>query len=106
LASRPAGGTGSARGAAGREDFSAVKVSPNPAREYCSFSWDFGTSAQEHHFQLKITDASGRLMLTQPLEGAQGQWVWDTRVVAQGSYAYSVTNGSVQLGNGKIIVAK
>ncbi|MDR1113194.1 MAG: zinc-dependent metalloprotease [Bacteroidales bacterium] len=106
LASNPSGGTGTSKGVDGSANFSAVKVSPNPAREYCSFSWDFGTGTQEQHFQLKITDASGRLMLTQPLEGAQGQWVWDTRTVARGSYAYSVVSGSVQLGNGKIIVTK
>ncbi|MDR1113140.1 MAG: hypothetical protein LBL18_05220, partial [Bacteroidales bacterium] len=100
------GGKGAAKDATGRADFSAVKVSPNPAREYCSFSWDFGTGTQEHHLQLKITDASGRLVLTRPLEGAQGQWVWDTRTVARGSYAYSVVSGSVQMESGKIIVTK
>jgi hypothetical protein len=81
-----------------------VQVFPNPAKEYTSFIWDFGSF--DGTAQLSITDQSGRPLLTRPLPGAQGQWIWETGSVPSGSYVYSVTANGLQIESGKIIVTK
>ncbi|MDR1113166.1 MAG: T9SS type A sorting domain-containing protein, partial [Bacteroidales bacterium] len=82
----------------------SVQVFPNPAKEYASFIWDLGSF--DGTAQLSITDQNGRQLLTRPLSGAQGQWIWETGSVPSGSYIYSVTIGSLQIESGKIVVAK
>ncbi|MDR1345175.1 MAG: T9SS type A sorting domain-containing protein, partial [Bacteroidales bacterium] len=81
-----------------------VQVFPNPAKEYASFIWDFGSF--DGTAQLSITDQSGRPLLTRPLPGAQGQWIWETGSVPSGSYVYSVTANGLQIESGKIVVTK
>jgi hypothetical protein len=81
-----------------------VQVFPNPAKEYASFIWDFGSF--DGTAQLSITDQSGRPLLTRALPGAQGQWIWETGSVPSGSYVYSVTANGLQIETGKIVVTK
>ncbi|MDR1112151.1 MAG: T9SS type A sorting domain-containing protein, partial [Bacteroidales bacterium] len=81
-----------------------VQVFPNPAKEYTSFIWDLGSF--DGTAQLSITDQNGRPLLTRPLSGAQGQWIWETASVPSGSYIYSVTANGLQIESGKIVVAK
>ncbi|MDR1112813.1 MAG: T9SS type A sorting domain-containing protein, partial [Bacteroidales bacterium] len=82
----------------------SVQVFPNPAKEYTSFIWDLGSF--DGTAQLSITDQNGRNILTRPLSGAQGQWIWETGNVHSGSYIYSVTANGLQIESGKIVVAK
>jgi hypothetical protein len=82
-----------------------VTVSPNPAKEYASFIWDFGNSSITN-YDLKITSAEGKVLHTQQLNGAQGQWIWDTRSVLSGIYLYEVTANGLQMASGKVVVAK
>jgi hypothetical protein len=81
-----------------------VQVFPNPAKEYTSFIWDLGSF--DGTAQLSITDQNGRNILTRPLSGAQGQWIWETGNVPSGSYIYRVTANGLQIESGKIVVAK
>jgi hypothetical protein len=81
-----------------------VKVSPNPAKEYASFSWDLGSF--NGTALLTISDPKGRKLRTQSLHGAQGQWVWDTRNMTNGVYLYEVTANGLQMGSGKIVIMK
>jgi hypothetical protein len=81
-----------------------VQVFPNPAKEYASFIWDFGSF--DGTAQLSITDQSGRPLLTRSLPGAQGQWIWETGSVPSGSYVYSVIANGLQIESGKIVVTK
>jgi hypothetical protein len=81
-----------------------LKVFPNPAREYASFIWDFGSF--DGAATLTLSDQSGRQLLTRQLSGAQGQWIWETAAHPAGSYLYSVTLNGVQLESGKIVVVK
>jgi hypothetical protein len=81
-----------------------VRVFPNPAREYASFIWDFGSF--DGAATLTLTDQSGRQLFTRQLSGAQGQWIWETAARPAGSYLYSVTLNGTPLESGKIVVVK
>jgi hypothetical protein len=81
-----------------------IQVFPNPAKEYTSFIWGFGSF--DGVALLTITDRSGKQIHVRQLSGAQGQWVWDTRTVSNGVYLYEVTANGVQLGSGKIVITK
>jgi Zn-dependent metalloprotease len=84
---------------------SAVIVLPNPAKEYASFIWDFGSSSI-NNYELRIRGVDGKSLINQQLSGAQGQWVWDTRSMPGGVYLYEVTVNGLQMANGKVVVVK
>jgi hypothetical protein len=82
-----------------------VQVMPNPAKEYCTFAYDFGDYTD--NAMLSISDITGKEMLSHKLAGSQGQWVWDTRKMSNGVYLYSVTTAQgIRLEAGKIVVLK
>ena len=96
-----------------------VQVFPNPAKEYTSFIWNIETGAngRKHEstngrkdesakLQLSISDPTGKQLLTRKLDGAQGQWIWETATVPAGSYMYRVTHNGLQVGSGKIVITK
>jgi hypothetical protein len=82
-----------------------VQVMPNPAKEYCTFAYDFGDYTD--NAMLSIADITGKELLSRKLAGSQGQWVWDTRKMANGVYLYNVTTAQgIRLEAGKIVVLK
>ncbi|MDR2868675.1 MAG: T9SS type A sorting domain-containing protein, partial [Bacteroidales bacterium] len=81
-----------------------VTVMPNPAKDYTSFAWDFGSFSGTA--TLTIVDPTGKPILTRKLTSAQGQWTWDTRKVPNGIYVYSAAFQGIQLGSGKVVLAK
>jgi hypothetical protein len=58
------------------------------------------------NFQLRISDVSGKIILSQPLEGVQGQWIWKTEAVSSGNYFYHVIDNGRSLCSGKIVVSQ
>jgi hypothetical protein len=81
-----------------------VTVMPNPAKDYTSFAWDFGSF--DGTAILTIVDPTGKPILTHPLTSAQGQWTWDTRKLNAGTYLFSASANGISMGSGKIVIAK
>ncbi|MEI6062906.1 MAG: T9SS type A sorting domain-containing protein, partial [Bacteroidota bacterium] len=80
-----------------------IEVNPNPARSWASFDFklpETGTSAL-----LEITDLSGSKVLSVKLNGLQGQYMLDTRDIANGMYLYTFTCGKAAK-TGKLVISK
>ena len=82
----------------------SVKVMPNPAHEYASFIWDM--KSFDKSSILYIFDQNGKIVVTQPIDTKQGQWVWNIKNVPNGVYVYTLKSKQLILYSGKIIVNK
>ena len=82
----------------------SVKVMPNPAHEYASFIWDM--KSFDKNAILYIYDQNGKIIVTQPIDTKQGQWVWNIKNVPNGVYVYTLKSDQLILYSGKIIVNK
>jgi len=80
-----------------------ISVEPNPVREWAAFSYTLPDNASEG--EIKISDYTGKLMATLPINGKQGQKIWDTRNIKSGVYFYTL-NVSGFNKSGKIVVSK
>lgn len=76
---------------------------PNPASEWAAFDYTLPKTAGKG--EIKISDATGRVVKVVEVVGTQGQYVWDTREVKPGVYFYTfVTNGIVT--SSKLVITK
>ena len=82
----------------------SVKVMPNPAHEYASFIWDMKSFDKSNI--LYIYDQNGKILVTQPIDTKQGQWVWNIKNVPNGVYVYTIKSDQLILYSGKVIVNK
>ena len=80
-----------------------ISVEPNPVREWAAFNYTLPDNNSEG--VIKISDVSGKLIATLPINGKQEQTVWDTRKVKSGVYFYTL-NVSGFNKSGKIVICK
>ena len=59
-------------------------LQPNPASTYVAMNYDLPGNTSVA--QVRVRDASGRVVHTLQIAGEQGQQVWDTRGTAPGVY--------------------
>jgi hypothetical protein len=78
-------------------------ILPNPARGWAAFSYDRKEVAP-HDGTITVRDVTGKAVASLPMQGAQGQQVWDTRHVAPGIYLVEFRSGSQLLHTEKLIV--
>lgn len=84
--------------------YNEISVYPNPARAYATFAYEFQPEIQTSILQ--IYDAKGSLVLSAPLSGNVGHYLWDTRKVSSGTYSYTIISDSKRISNGKVVVKK
>lgn len=80
-----------------------ISVEPNPAKEWAAFNFTLQDNESEGIIQ--INDVEGEVVATLPINGKQGQKVWDTRMIKSGVYFYTL-NVSGFNKSGKIVVSK
>lgn len=80
-----------------------IEVNPNPASTWAAF--DFRLPETDPTAQLEITDLSGSKVYSVELQGLQGQYIIDTRTIANGMYLYTVTSGKASK-TGKLVISK
>jgi len=79
-----------------------VKVFPNPAKDYVTFSWEL--PLLKGNAELIITDINGKSITQKTIASKRGQWIWDTRTIKKGIYLYEIKTDNERLGNGKIVI--
>lgn len=79
----------------------AVKVYPNPAKEYVVLECPLLQAGGHNGDLVLITDVFGRKVAEMDLKG--GKTVWDCREVERGIYLYRITTGTHSEG-GKLII--
>lgn len=84
------------------ERVQAFALYPNPAREWTTLNFDLPNA--DEVAQWVIEDLSGRVLLTERLNGALGQVLVDTRTLSAGSYVVSLRTGPKVLGTERLIV--
>lgn len=82
----------------------SIQVFPNPADSYTTIEWEF--PSQDVKGNLVITDIVGNVIVQERLSSQQGQWLWDTRNINNGTYIYKVTIDNKKTVSGKIVVNK
>lgn len=81
----------------------SLEVHPNPAKKWAAF--DYTLPGEENQGVITITNARGNTVEKLPVQGKQGQKLWDTRTVEPGVYFYTLrAGGNTQ--SGKIVIAK
>jgi hypothetical protein len=80
-----------------------ISVEPNPAKEWAVFNYSLPDSDADG--VIKISDVSGKLITTLPINGKQGQKIWDTREIKSGVYFYTLHVSGFNK-SGKIVVSK
>jgi hypothetical protein len=76
---------------------------PNPAKEWAVFNYSLPDSDAKG--VIMINDVSGKLISTLPINGEQGQKIWDTREIKSGVYFYTLHVSGFNK-SGKIVVSK
>ena len=84
------------------EAYNDISIYPNPAGVYATINWKL--PLLETNAVLSIKDFNGKTIIDKTISGKEGQWVWDTRDMAEGIYLYEVLDGDKQLKSGKIVV--
>ncbi len=80
-----------------------ITVMPNPAKDWAAFNYTLPENATSG--VIVISDASGREVASMPVNGRQGQQIWDTRAVKPGVYFYTLSAGGFSK-HGKIVISK
>ena len=80
-----------------------IEVNPNPASTWAAF--DYRLPETETTALLVITGLSGNKVHSVELKGLQGQYMLDTRIIANGMYLYTVTCGKASK-TGKLLISK
>ncbi len=80
-----------------------ISVEPNPAKEWAVFKYSLPDNDAEG--VIKISDASGKLITTIPINGKKGQKIWDAREIKSGMYFYTLHVSGFKK-SGKIVVSK
>jgi subtilisin family serine protease len=80
-----------------------ITVKPNPAKDWAVFNYSLPDSGAEG--VIKISDVSGKLITALPINGKQGQKIWDTREIKSAVYFYTLHVSGFKK-SGKIVVSK
>ncbi|MEA3444097.1 MAG: T9SS type A sorting domain-containing protein, partial [Bacteroidota bacterium] len=81
-----------------------LMVYPNPAGNHASFEWELPLLENEAY--LRLTDLNGVIIKQITFTEKQGQWLWDTRKVKNGTYIFEIVSNGKQLANGKLVIQK
>lgn len=84
-------------------DASAYGLQPNPARNWVAFNFDHGQQGVEDG-RIDVRALDGRLIVSIPTNGMQGQRLWDTRGIAPGTYVIQFLRGGVIAHTEKLII--
>ena len=68
-----------------------LSLKPNPANTWVAIDYKLVGSLDD--VVLSIQDVNGRSLFTQRLQDSEGQVVWDTRSIAQGTYTVIIRQG-------------
>jgi hypothetical protein len=79
-------------------------VYPNPAKDFVVFYYKLNN--KEEAKELIISDAIGKPIYTNNLNGINGQHIWDTKKVANGIYIYNLKTSTGRVISGQIVVKK
>ncbi len=83
--------------------YGSYGLQPNPARQWVLFSYDRGDEGAAPG-RIVVRDLLGRTMATLPMNGIQGQQVWDTQGVVPGTYLVEYRSGEQRLHMEKLII--
>ncbi|MEA3444512.1 MAG: T9SS type A sorting domain-containing protein [Bacteroidota bacterium] len=84
--------------------YNKLTVSPNPVGDYAIFTWELPLF--EGEATLRVADINGVIVQQVKINQKQGQWLWDTRNVKNGTYIYEIVFNGNQLASGKIVIQK
>jgi hypothetical protein len=79
----------------------SINVNPNPASTWAAF--DYTLANNESIGIIRITDITGKDIITFDINKKQGQLVWDTRTVKPGVYIYTIASSGSST-SGKLII--
>lgn len=82
--------------------FYAVKLYPNPAKDYTSIQWEIYDELNNAHYN--VIDLNGRELLSGSISENKGEQVIDTREFKQGFYIIGIYNNNQLKTNKKLIV--
>src|SRR5690606_438211 len=88
--------------AAGKLVQALLAIHPNPADAWVAFDYDLLVPPDDA--QLVIRDITGREVYRKVLLEARQQVVWDTRMMAPGTYTATLINGKQLLRSEKIVI--
>ncbi len=78
-----------------------ISVKPNPARQWASFEYNLPDEYLTG--TITITNSKGEKVEILPVNGQQGQLLWDTRKIPSGLYLYVLKAGNLNQ-TGKIVI--
>ena len=81
-----------------------LTLKPNPANTWVAIDYKLAGSLDD--VQLSIQDIKGRNMYSQRLQDPEGQVVWDTRPVAQGTYTVVLRQGKDKVKSETLIIQR
>lgn len=81
-----------------------VTVYPNPAKDYTVFY--FKTTNNEKMSSLSIADITGKQVFKTTLQGEEGQYIWDTKIIESGNYIYMLTTSNGIKYTGKLTIQR
>jgi hypothetical protein len=81
-----------------------LSLKPNPANSWVAI--DHKIIRPLDNAILLIQDLHGRTVFSQRLGQQEGQVVWDTRSIAQGTYTVTVRNGKDQVKSEQLIIQR
>ncbi len=82
-----------------------LKVYPNPAKEYFTVEYHLESSAVGNS-AIQLTDATGVVVFTQNIEGADNQIVVESSKIAAGIYYLHLMVGNTKCCNVKVLINK
>jgi hypothetical protein len=84
--------------------YNKVTVSPNPAKDYTTFSWEL--TSLKNNAVLEIFNVSGKLVHSKNITHKTGSYIWDTSKQKTGIYIYRVVENDNILNSGKVTINK
>ncbi|MCF8373021.1 MAG: T9SS type A sorting domain-containing protein [Bacteroidales bacterium] len=86
------------------ESYNKLIVSPNPASNFTSISWE--APLLEDGAIIKITDITGKVIVTIPVNKKMDTHVWETNDIEEGVYLIELCQNSNQLAHSKLVITK
>jgi len=80
-----------------------LKVYPNPANDYVNFEWKLNSAKNR---EIRISTVTGVIIQRHTIKSEEGQWLWDSRNIKEGTYIYELLEENKRIDSGKITVVK
>ena len=88
-------------GEVGKMEGPQLKIYPNPAQDRVIFEF-----APQGGGELVVKDLQGRTVFSRKLGKQEGQVVWDTRSIAQGTYSVMIRQGKDKMKSETLIIQR